>query len=123
VLAGEQRDPDNARLVKLLRKHRQQLLTFLYVEGLQPTNNAAERAIRPAVLVRKISAGNRSDRGASTHAVLTSIIRTCQQQGRDFLGTAVELLRQRTLVALRRRRPQGGRGPVPARPPAVARGP
>ncbi|MCL4543036.1 MAG: transposase [Chloroflexi bacterium] len=79
LLAGEHTDPGNARLVKLLRKHRGQLLTFLYVAGLAPAKNAAERAIRPAVLVRKTSGGNRRDRGASTHAVLSSIIRTCQQ--------------------------------------------
>jgi transposase len=93
ILAGEQGDPENARLVKLLQKHRSRLLTFLYVDGLEPTNNAAERAIRPAVVVRKISAGNRSSRGARAHAILTSILRTCQQQGRDFLAVAVELLR------------------------------
>ena len=117
VVAEEQSDPDNARFVKLLKKHRGQLLTFLYVEGLAPTNNAAERAIRRAVLVRKISAGNRGDRGASTHAILTSVLRTCQQQGRDFVATAVELLRQPRPVALRLT------GPTAGQPPAVARGP
>ncbi|MCL4545608.1 MAG: transposase [Chloroflexi bacterium] len=77
LLAGEYADPDNTRLEKLLRKHRDQLLTFLSVDGLAPANNAAERAIRPAVVVRKTSGDNRRDRGAATHAVLTSIIRTC----------------------------------------------
>lgn len=95
VLAEEQSDPDNARLVKLLKKHRSRVLTFLYVEGLEPTNNLAEREIRPEVVVRKISGGNRGDRGAKTHAILGSVIRTCQRQGRDFLGVTVELLRQR----------------------------
>lgn len=46
----------NVKPVKLLTKHRHRLLTFLYVEGVQPTNNAAERALRPAVIVHKISA-------------------------------------------------------------------
>lgn len=55
LLAAEQTDPDNARLGKLLRKHRAQLVTFLYVEGLAPTNNVAEREIRPAVVVRGTS--------------------------------------------------------------------
>jgi len=93
ALASEQSDAENARLLKLLRKHRSRLLTFLHVEGLEPTNNAAERALRPAVVVRKISAGNRSAVGAQTHAILTSLMRTCQQQGRDFLPVAEELLR------------------------------
>jgi len=52
-----------ARLLKLLGKQRQRLFTFLYLDPVQPTNNAAERAIRPAVIVRKISAGNRSQAG------------------------------------------------------------
>jgi len=100
LLAAEQSDPDNARLVKLLKKHRQRLLTFLYVEGLEPTNNAAERALRSAVVVRKISAGNRSQRGARAHAILASVMRTCQQQGRDFLSVAVELLRNPLAVTI-----------------------
>ena len=64
VLAEEQGDPDNARFVKLLKKHRSRVLTFLYVEGLEPTNNLGEREIRPEVVVRKISGGNRGDRGS-----------------------------------------------------------
>ena len=100
VLAEQQSDPDNARLVKLLLKHRSRILTFLYVAGLEPTNNLAEREIRPEVLVRKISAGNRGDPGAQAHAILGSVIRTCQRQGRDFLGVAVELLRQQVPKAV-----------------------
>jgi len=93
LLAQEVNDPENAKLVKLLTKHRHHLLTFLYVEGVDPTNNIAERRIRPAVIVRKISAGNRSDRGSDTHAILTSIIQTCRQQEKDFLDVATRLLR------------------------------
>lgn len=100
LLAQEVTDPENAKLVKLLAKHRHHLLTFLYVEGVQPTNNAAERALRPAVIVRKISAGNRSQTGARTHAVLTSLIQTCCQQGKAFLPTAIRLLRNPAPVAL-----------------------
>ena len=73
LLVGEQTDPDDAHLVKLLRKHRAQLVTFLYVVGLVPTNNATEQGIRPAVVVRKTSGGNRSERGANAHAALTSL--------------------------------------------------
>jgi hypothetical protein len=123
VLAAEQGDPDNARLVKLLRKQRGQLLTFLYVDGLAPTNNATELAIRPAVLVRKISAGNRGDQGSHTHAVPTSVLRTCQQQGRDFVGAVVELLRQPRPVALQLTGPASAtRSPVRP-PPFIPTGP
>ncbi len=106
ALAGEQSDVNNARFLKLLRKHRSRLLTFLRVDGLQPTNNAAERAIRPAVVVRKISAGNRSTRGSQTHAILTSIQRTCQQQGRDFLAVAVESLRMQVPTVIQLLKPK-----------------
>jgi len=94
LLAQEVTDPDGAKLVKLLTKQRAHLLTFLYVDKVDATNNIAERRIRPAVIVRKISAGNRSDPGADTHAMLTSLIQTCRQQDRDFLTVATELLRQ-----------------------------
>jgi transposase len=100
LLAQEITDPENAKLVKLLKKQRPHLLTFLYVEAVDPTNNIAERRIRPAVIVRKISAGNRSDPGAETHAVLTSVIQTCRQQEMDFLEIAARLLHARTPQAL-----------------------
>lgn len=91
--AAQPSDEAARRLVKLLRKHRQRLFPFLYVAGVAPTNNAAERAIRPAVIVRKTSAGNRSPRGARGHAIVTSLWQTCRQQGRDFLEVVVTLLR------------------------------
>lgn len=93
LLAQEVTDPEIVKLVKLLTKQRSHLLTFLYVDAVDATNNIAERAIRPAVIVRKISAGNRSNRGADTHAILASIIQTSRQQERDFLDVAAELLR------------------------------
>ena len=124
VLAAEQSDPDNARLVKLLKKHRSRVLTFLYVEGLEPTNNLGEREIRPEVVVRKISGGNRGDRGARAHAVLGSVIRTCQRQGRDFLGVAVVLLRQRVPKALALVKPGPTASPIePVSATAQASGP
>lgn len=93
LLAQESNDSEVAKLVKLLTQQRRHLLTFLYVDEVDATNNIAERRIRPAVIVRKISAGNRSDAGSDTHAVLTSIVQTCRQQDRDFLDVATELLR------------------------------
>ncbi|HET92141.1 MAG TPA: IS66 family transposase [Chloroflexi bacterium] len=100
LLAQEATDPEAAKLLKLLTKQRPHLLTFLYVDEVDATNNIAERTIRPAVIVRKISAGNRSDKGADTHAILASIIQTCRQQERDFLDVATELLGNPTPQAL-----------------------
>lgn len=51
----------------------------------EATNNRAERAIRPAVVARKISCGNRTQRGASTWQILVSLATTAQQRGREFL--------------------------------------
>jgi transposase len=93
LLAGNLTDPDNARLAKRLRKHRAHLLNFLDHDGLDATNNLAEREVRPAVIARKLSAGNRTEAGAETHAVLASILRTCRRQGRDILGVLTDLLR------------------------------
>jgi transposase len=94
LLAGHYTDPDNARFAKLLRKQRPHLLTFLYVDAMTPTNNAAEREIRPAVLIRKTNGCNRSESGAQTHSILTSIIRTCQKHGQDFVNAVKRVLRQ-----------------------------
>src|SRR5512132_3594310 len=93
LLAGTYTDPDNARLAKLLRKHRDSVLGFLGHDGVDATNNLAEREIRPAVIARKVSAGNRTEEGAETHAVLASVFRTYRRQGRDILAAVVELLR------------------------------
>ena len=93
LLAGTYTDPDNARLAKRLRKQREHLLRSLDHDAVEATNNPAEREIRPAVIARKLSAGNRTDAGAETHAVLATILRTCRRQGRDILGALGDLLR------------------------------
>lgn len=100
LLAGQYTDPDNARLAKLLRKHRDRLLTFLYVEAVDPTNNAAERELRPAVIIRKTHGCNRSPAGAKTHSILASVIRTCQKHGRDFVEAVKHVLRHPRPLAL-----------------------
>ncbi len=86
-------DPDNLRFAKRLRKHRNHLLRFLYVEGLDATNNLAERQLRPAVITRKTSGCNRTVDGAETHAILSSVLATCRQQKRPILDYLVSLQR------------------------------
>ena len=92
LLQGNYTQEDNARLAKLLRKQRHRLFLFLYNEGIDATNNAAERALRPAVISRKLSAGNRSDDGAQAHAILASVIQTCRQKGHNFQEWVNKLL-------------------------------
>jgi transposase len=96
LLAGAYTDPDNARLARRLRKRRDHLLRFLDHDGLDATNNLSEREVRPAVIARKLSAGNRTDQGAETHAVMASVLRTCRRQNRDILGVLTEFLRRGT---------------------------
>jgi len=85
-------DPDNARLAKRLRKQRRHLLRFLPVEGVEATNNRAERALRPAVMVRKTGGCNKTHRGARTHAVLASVLETLKQQGREAVDYLASVL-------------------------------
>src|SRR5690606_32716973 len=72
LISDERRftDPDNARLANRLRKQRAHLFTFLTLDGVEPTNNPAERMLRPAVLTRKTGGCNRSPPGARVHEVL-----------------------------------------------------
>jgi transposase len=59
--------------------------TFTQVAGLEPTNNAAERAVRHAVLWRKSSYGTASPAGSRYVANILSVVATCRQQGRNVL--------------------------------------
>ena len=68
-------------MVKRLRRHQNELFTFLDEPGVPFENNHAERAIRPAVIIRKNSQSNRSQRGAETQAILMSVYRTLKQRG------------------------------------------
>ena len=93
LLSEEITEPNNLRLANRMRKHRQAMLAFLDHVEVEPTNNLAERQIRPGVLQRKISAGNRSEGGAEIHSTLLSIFATAMQQGYAFLAVAIKALR------------------------------
>ncbi|MGD0752528.1 MAG: IS66 family transposase [Anaerolineales bacterium] len=73
------KDRENVRFARRLRKHRPHLLRCLYMDGLDATNNLAERQLRPGVIIRKTNGCNRSKVGAQTHSVLTSVLVTCRQ--------------------------------------------
>lgn len=86
------RDSANRRLKYHLWREQPYLFTFLYCPGLDATNNAAERALRPLVVARKNWGGNRTEKGARAQAVLTSILQTAQQQGKKPLEVLIALL-------------------------------
>src|SRR5262249_1712221 len=86
------KDAQAKRLLKRFRRHREHLFTFLADPLVPADNNHGERPIRPAVIIRKNSYGNRSQRGADCQAVLMSIYRTLKQRGHDPLATITTAL-------------------------------
>lgn len=80
------RSPPQVEALKLQKrylKHRQHLFVFLYRTDVDPTNNVAERALRPAVIHRKVTNGFRSQWGAEAYASLASVIDTAKLHGQS----------------------------------------
>ena len=67
-----------------LERRHQHLLTFLKYKDVPWENNAAERALRPMVIHRKVSGGSRSERGAQRHAINMSVLATLVKQGKSI---------------------------------------
>ncbi len=75
-----------------LYKHRQWLWTFVDVNGIEPTNNTAERTVRPEVIYRKVSFGTQSESGSRFVERILTGSETCRLQNRsayDYLTKAV----------------------------------
>lgn len=68
-----------------LLKVEEGLWSFACVEGVAPTNNAVERALRHAVIWRRISGGTDSVHGSRFVERMLTVVATCRQQGRDIL--------------------------------------
>jgi len=83
LIADPYQDRHCQRLVKRLKRHQNELLTFLEHPEVPADNNHAERMIRPAVIARKNSYCNRSPKGAETQAIMMSIFRTLHLQKMD----------------------------------------
>lgn len=71
-------------VLKRLSRQKDHLFTFLHYEYVDATNNLAERRLRPAVISRKISCGNKTDKGAKTWCILTSLLQTWNQKEISF---------------------------------------
>jgi transposase len=80
------------QLADRIKKYLDDLVVWLKDSAVDPTNNAAERALRGAVVTRKTSFGSRSKRGAHAFARMLSIIMTWERQGKDFFTTAHQAL-------------------------------
>lgn len=94
IYSEEYGNPEINRICKNFRRHAGENFTFLEVDGVEPTNNEAERAIRPYVVMRKISGSHRSDRGVFACERLLSVYRTSQLRGENFADYATKYLEE-----------------------------
>jgi transposase len=78
--------PKTAGTCRDIFKRRQALWTFVQIAGVEPTNNAAERAIRPGVLWRKGSFGTQSVQGSRFVECMLTVVSTLHQQQRHVLA-------------------------------------
>jgi hypothetical protein len=77
--------PGDVAVQNRLLKQRAHLLGCLDDTAAEPTNNRAERALRPAVIARKLSCGNKTDSGRQCWQILVSLAATCEQLSMDFV--------------------------------------
>lgn len=79
-------------MAKEILKHEPSIWIFVYAEGVEPTNNKAERALRPAVIWRKISFGTDSEHGSRVVERSLTVVATLRQQRHvlDYLTAACE---------------------------------
>jgi len=87
--------PAVRRLVAHLNREWAALFSVLYNPTIDATNWRAEQALRPAVVNRNVSGGNRTWRGAATQQVLATLCRTSRQRHLDPLRILGDLLRER----------------------------
>jgi len=96
ALADQHRDAadkDVRNLARAFMEHHEHFFTFVKQTGVEPTNNLAERSLRPAVQWRKISFGTRSAEGELAVARLLTITRTCQLQQLNALACLTAAIR------------------------------
>ena len=90
-------EKDARNLGTALFQHCERFFTFIEHEGVEPTNNSAERALRCAVQWRKTSFGTRSSQGEVAIGRLLTVARTCRMQGRNplqYIGHAIRAHRK-----------------------------
>lgn len=92
IIQTKFRAKDTRRIQTRIRNQNTNLLTALIYQDVPLTNNAAERQIRPAVIIRKISGGSRSDKGAETMAVNFSIIQSIRMRNQPLIPTLQTML-------------------------------
>lgn len=92
-------DDESLRLAEHLVRNREALFLFLERPDVEATNYLAEQAIRPAVINRKTSGGNRTAKGARAQAVLMSVLRTCKLRCISAMDLFRQMLRDPVPIA------------------------
>ena len=100
LLATPRGQPGDEAVRKRIGKRRDVVFGCLEDPSAEPTNNRAERALRPAVIARKLSCGNKTASGAKARECLSSLATTCTQRQQDFLDWLEAHLRLRTPLKL-----------------------
>ena len=99
-LLGRRRAGPNRTLSDHIHRHFEEWFLFLTDASVPVSNWAAEQAIRPAVVNRKVWGGNRTEPGARAQGILSSVLQTCKQQGKaalDFVSQALRAFGNRFL--------------------------
>lgn len=86
------KDAPQHKPAKLIYRYLPELFTFVEHPSTASSNNAAERAIRPAVITRKISGGTRSARGSQTKTRLMSVFATWALQGKEPIAACARMI-------------------------------
>ena len=78
----------------LLKRKREWIFRFVIDPDVEPTNNRAERALRPSVIYRKISGGSRSEKGAGIYTRIYSVYYTSKLRGKNFIEDTPSIIKR-----------------------------
>jgi len=94
VCSNQYTDTKCLQLTNWLARYRNEWFTFVGHKqiGVESTNNAAEKGLRPSVVMRKITGGNRAPKGACNHEVIMSVMGTWKKQDKDFFVEGLKTL-------------------------------
>ena len=91
--AGREQKTEARNMAERFRKHGEAFFRFITTPGLDPTNNAAEQALRFVVIDRVLTQGTRSPRGRTACERFWTVLATCQLQGRSAFEFILEAVR------------------------------
>ena len=77
----------------LLKRKKEWLFQFVMNPDVEPTNNRAERGLRPSVIYRKVSGGSRTERGAEIYTRIYSIYYTSKLRGKNFITDTLSIIK------------------------------